>query len=121
MTIDKEVLRKLYKIAKNQQKVLRKLAQDAAMTTQINVGVVQNVVDKLAGAGSAQVQSASLRTATDASNNVVKTLMMSVQVLNREAFDRARGNIEMVLKRPDMLIDDQGNRHTAQTVSINAF
>ena len=119
MTIDKEVLRKLYKIASNQQKILRKLAQ--ATDTPINVGVIQNIVDKLAGAGSAQVQSALIRTATDSTNTVVKTLLMSVQALNKEAFDQAKGNIEMVLKRLDMLIDDQGNRHTAQAVSINSY
>ena len=91
------------------------------MAININVGIIQNIVDKMAGAGSVQVQSASLRSATDESNNVIKTLMMSVKVLNRDAFDRARGNIEMILKRPNTLVDDQGNRHTAQTVSINDF
>lgn len=121
MATDKELLKKLYKIARNQQKIIRKLAQDTAITTSINTGIVQNVVDKLAGAGSAQVQSATLKTATDATNNVVKTLIMSVQVLNEDTFSRARGNIEMALKRTDVLVDDQGNRHTAQAVSINTF
>jgi hypothetical protein len=124
MTTDKEVLKKLYKIASNQQKILRKLAQEAPiapMTIKLNVGVIQNLVDRFAGAGTAQVQSASLQTATDSSNNVVKKLMMSVLVLNREAYNKVSGGIETALKSPNALVDDKGERHTAQDVSINAF
>lgn len=123
-TNNKEVLKKLFKIAENQQKIIRKLAQDVAavpatspatpMQTLIslNLGVLQNVVDSLLGKGKVQLLSASL-------SNEGGKLLSSLKAADKDTFDRMRTYIEDALKRPNVLVDTEGKRHSASEVSLN--
>jgi hypothetical protein len=121
MSVDKEILKKLVKVANNQQKIIHKLAQNVSATplsnkpsVKINVGIIQNTIDALAGKGVAQVQSASF-------DEPSAKLMGSVKTNNPAKFDEVRSNIEMVLKRSDALVGEDGQRYTAKEVSLNTF
>jgi hypothetical protein len=121
MSADKDILKKLAKVIQNQQKIIHKLAQDAGVMplqtgelVKINVGVVQNIIDSLAGKGVGQVQSASF-------DNTPARFMSSIKVSNPEKFDAARSNLDIALKRSGVLVGEDGKRYTAKEVSLNTF
>lgn len=109
---NKEVLKKLYKIAQNQQKIIRKLAQ-ASEGIQLNAGVLQNLADRFLGKGNAQVQYASLT-----SENGVVTVGLTVA--NQEEYDTHAAMFERALTTPNVLVSADGARHSASQASVNA-
>lgn len=99
-----EILKKLYKVSVAQQKIIRKLAQQIS----IDIGMIQNLADRVFGTGKVKIHSAS---------------MMGSKFMSTFSGDMGtrRETFEDILRRPNAIPDSNGKRYTATEISLNAM